>query len=215
MKKNLCLIYLLLTCQLLFSQSQTVLGKGGLVFHTSLVGTIKYPGLKMGADYLVITKNIDKERKNGSHKLITKNRYLTSNIGLYYHKGYNANIFLQVGYLLERTNAKGWQRSFEPQIGISRTFIDAPVYKVTDAGQVKKIRAAGDFYLAPAFSFGFGKDFSVKHPNNPLKLFTKVTVFMNYPYNNFIYARGIIEAGAAYKFSNLLSHSVKVKNKKR
>ncbi len=215
MKKNLCLSYLLLTSQLIFSQLQTAPVKGGLVFHISLVGTIKYPGLKVGADYLVITKNIDKEKHNGSHKLITKNRYLTGNIGVYYHKGYNTNMFLLVGYLLERTNQNGWQRSFEPQIGISRTFINAPVYKVTDAGQVKKVRAAGDFYLAPALSVGFGKDFSVKHPDNPLRLFTRATLFMNYPYNNFIYARGMIEAGAACKFSNLLPHSVKVKNKKR
>lgn len=217
-KRNHHILCLVILCSLTFqvlAQSSDSESKEGIGIYISLVGAVKYPGLKIGAEYPVITKNIKKEKRNGKYKRITKDREITTHLGFYYHKDYNTNIFLHAGYLLQRTNRNGWQRSFEPQIGISRTFINAPVYAVKDDGEVSKIKGAGDFYFAPALSFGFGKDFSMKNSALPLALFTKATLFTNYPYNNFLYARGMIEVGARYKFSNLMNHSVTVKNKKK
>ncbi len=185
----------------------------GMVLHASLIGAIKYPGLNMGADYLLLTKNIDKQKKRGRHKRITKNRFMTANLGFYYHGGYNTNTFLLLGYQLQRCNARGWQWQFEPRLGLSRTFINVPVYEVDDQGNVSTRRFAGDFYLAPALSGGVGKDFSVKHTGSPLAVFIKATLYTNYPYNNFIYGRVMFEAGLYYKLHTLMPHAVTVKNK--
>jgi hypothetical protein len=216
-KRNFILCFTIL-CTLtphLYGQSPDSESKDGLAVYFSIVGAVKYPGLKVGAEYPTIIKKIDKEKRNGRHKLLTKERFITSHLGFYYHKHYNTNIFLHAGYLLQRTNRNGWQRSFEPQVGISRTFINAPVYMVKDDGEVSKVNGAGDFYFAPAISVGFGKDFSLKNPSLPLALFGKATLFMNYPYNNFLYARGMVEIGARYRFSKLMNHSITVKNKKK
>jgi hypothetical protein len=187
----------------------------GVNAHVSIVGALKYPGLKVGVDYQVIDKQIERTRKDGSVKILHKNRFVTANVGFYYHKDYNTNIFLQGGYQLQRLKSSGWFRTLEPQLGVSRTFIGGTVYKVSDDGSVTRKKWAGHFYLAPSLSFGFGKDFSIKNENMPLTIFTKVTLFTNLPYNNFIYARVMMEVGAGYRLTSIMKHSVKQKFKKK
>lgn len=196
-----------------FAQSDSKDSTRGLLLHFSAVGALKYPGARIGADYLVISKQVDKKKRDGRHKVIYRNRLITANLGFYYHRDYNANIFLHAGYQLLRVNSHGWFRSFEPQIGISRTFVDGTVYKVDNKGGVTKKKAAGDFFFAPAISASFGKDLSVKNPALPLSVFIKATFFTNMPYNNFVYARGMAEIGAGYRFDKLFNHSVKYKQR--
>src|SRR6188474_469410 len=77
------------------AQSTITSQEQGINGHVSVVGALKYPGLKVGADYLVIQKEIEKTKRHGRVKTIYKNRYITYNLGFYYHKDYNANFFLQ------------------------------------------------------------------------------------------------------------------------
>lgn len=216
MTRSIYLLILTCVCNLhSYGQSEPVIEKRGLDVHAGILGRFKYPGMQLGADYQLIQKNIDKERKNANHKLITKNRYLTVNVGYYHHKDYNYNLFIHAGYLLKRINHNGWYFGVEPKLGLSRTFIDAPVYEVKDDGRIKKQIAAGNFYFSPAVSFAIGKDLSIKNPNNHLGFFGKLMLYGNYPYNNFIYGRMLLEAGVSYTFNNYLLHSIKVKNKKK
>ena len=185
----------------------------GINGHVSVVSALKYPGIKVGADYLVIQKEIEKTKRN-SVKTIYKNRYITTNLGFYYHKDYNTNFFLQAGYQWQRMRSSGWFTALEPQLGVSRTFIDGAVYKVSEEGNVTRKKAAGHFYVAPALSFGVGKDLSLKN-DIPLTLFSKVTLFTNLPYNNFVYGRALFEIGASYHFAGILKHSVSTKHIKK
>lgn len=197
------------------AQTEPTEEKKGVDIHAGVIGRFNYPGVRIGADYQLIQKRIDKERKSGIHKLITKNRYITVNAGYYHHKNYNFNLFLHAGYLLKRVNHNGWYLGIEPQIGLSRTFIDAPVYEVKDDGGIKKKIAQGDFYFSPALSMNIGKDFSVKNPDNHFGIFAKLILYGNYPYNNFIYGRMLLETGVSYSFNNYLLHPIKIKNKKK
>jgi hypothetical protein len=186
----------------------------GINGHVSVVGALKYPGIKFGADYLIIQKEIEKIKRNDRTKNIYKNRYITTNLGVYYHKDYNANFFLQAGYQWQRMRSSGWFTALEPQLGVSRTFIDGAVYKVSEEGNISRKKAAGHFYVAPALSFAVGKDLSLKN-NTPLTLFSKVTLFTNLPYNNFVYGRTLLEIGASYHFAGILKHTVNTKHIKK
>jgi hypothetical protein len=205
--------FLLLATLNSYAQSAFPQKESGLNVHASVLGALKYPGLKVGADYLLVSKMVAKAKRNGERKTIYRHRSITTNLGFYYHEDYNANVFLQTGYQWQRINQNGWFSSFEPQIGISRTIIDGTVYRVGDDGAVSKRKMAGDFYFAPSLAAGFGKDFSVKNPANPLSLFAKATLFTNLPYNNFVVGRVMVEVGAGYKFNKLMSHHVKIKQR--
>jgi hypothetical protein len=189
--------------------------KQGVAAHASIVGALIYPGLKIGADYKVIDKEVTKSKRNGKIKVFHKNRFITANLGFYYHRDYNANIFLHGGYQWQRMRSTGWFKTLEPQLGISRTFIDGTVYKISDAGDVTTKKGAGHFYFATALSLGIGKDFSVKNENKPFAIFTKLTLFTNMPYNNFIYVRLLGEIGVSYHMNKVMAHNVKLKYKKK
>jgi len=202
-------------CSHVFAQtfpSQQKTTDQGISAHVSAMGAFVYPGVKAGIDYMVINKTIQKLNSSGQLKTITKNKFITANIGFYHHRDYNTNLFLHAGYQFERKNSNGWFRSFEPQIGISRTFVDGAVYKVKDDHTVTKKKGAGHFYFSPALSVGLGKDLSVQHPNLPFSLFAKATLFANLPYNNFVYTRILGELGISWSFKNILSHSVTSKH---
>jgi hypothetical protein len=208
-------ISLQLLGSVVMAQSERPPLERGVNAHASIVGALKYPGIKVGVDYQVIQKQVEKTKRKGTVKNFYKNGYITSNLGFYYHKGYNTNFFLQGGYQWQRVRSNGWFTVIEPQLGVSRTFIDGTVYKVSNDGNVTRKRGAGHFYLAPSLSFGFGKDLSLKKGNIPLTLFSKVTLFTNLPYNNFIYVRAMAEVGASYHITNFMPHTVKTKYKKK
>lgn len=187
----------------------------GITVHASIVGALIYPGLKVGGGYKVIDKSVEKSKRNGTVKRFHKNRFIIANLGFYYHKDYNTNIFLQGGYQWQRMKSSGWFSTLEPQLGVSRTFIDGSVYTIDDSEEVTKKKSAGHFYLAPSLSLGLGKDFSVKNENRPFTIFTKLTLFTNMPYNNFIYARLLGEIGVTYHLNKVLMHDIKLKYKKK
>lgn len=191
-----------------YGQSDS-LPQQGLHLHVSAVGAIIYPGARLGVDYQVACKTITKNKGNGAMKMFQRNKFITLNTGFYYHRDFNTNLFLQGGFQWQRKNAKGWFTSVEPQLGISRTFINGEVYTVRDDGTVRRKRGAGHFYLAPAVSFGLGKDFSTGKLQRPVSVFGKLTVFTNAPYNNFVYVRLMTELGVSYHFHDLMKHPVK------
>lgn len=212
---EVCVILQMMGSSVLAQAVEPTQTNKGITVHASIVGALIYPGLKVGADYKIIDKQIEKSKRNGRVKVVHKNRFITANVGFYYHKDYNTNLFLHGGYQLQRMMSSGWFKTLEPQLGVSRTFIDATVYKVKDSGEVTKKRGAGHFYVAPAISFGLGKDFSVKNENKPFSIFTKLTLFTNMPYNNFIYVRLLGEVGVSYHMNKVIAHNVKLKYKKK
>jgi hypothetical protein len=212
---KICVMIQILGNSVLAQSVEPPTSKQGITTHASVVGALIYPGLKVGADYKVIDKEVTKSKRNGKIKVFHKNRFITANLGFYYHRDYNANIFLHGGYQWQRMRSTGWFKTLEPQLGISRSFIDGTVYKINDTGGVTKKKGAGHFYLAPSLSLGIGKDLSVKNENNPFTIFTKLTLFTNMPYNNFIYVRLLGEIGVSYHLNKVMAHGVKLKYKKK
>lgn len=206
------IIVLLLFCSTVSAQVKDSAIIQGCHLQLSALGALKYPGLKAGIDYNVYRKIIHKKRNNGTYKIRYKYKYITTNVGFYDHRYFHTNFFIQFGYLMQRTNEKGWFSVFEPQLGISRTFIRGIVYEVDESGAIKKQRAAGHLYVAPSIAIGFGKDLSIKN-DLPFMLFSKVTFFTNVPYNNFIYARIFMELGVSYQFNQFLKHTVRLRTK--
>lgn len=105
------------------AQSDKVLSEGILV-HASYIGAIKYTGFQLGADYQLKERFVEKKKKKDRVKTLYKRRFITANIGFYHHKYFNTNTHLLLGYQLKKVKASGWYTLFEPQVGLSRTFLE-------------------------------------------------------------------------------------------
>ncbi|OOG71898.1 hypothetical protein [Algoriphagus sp. A40] len=172
-------------------------------FRLAYMGTLSYPGVKAGVEYPILTKHYLNLVDSLFVLTKTKQRSLTLNLGWYHHKTFHSNYILTVGYLWRRTNKGGWFADIEPQLGISRTFIDGTVYSVDPNNVVNKIQLAGDWFLASQLSFSVGKELLLAKNEVPIKIYLRPTLILLTPYNNFIYVRPSVEIGAIYDFKGL------------
>ncbi|GEM_PF-2177890 len=161
-------------------------------FKMAYLGTIKHPGFKIGLEYPLVQSHYFS--KNNTLKKV-KEQFLTIHLGYYRHETFHDHWMLNVGYLWRRTNQHGWFTDIEPQVGISKTFLDRTTYKVNDTGNVSKVDLAGYWYANTQFAFAVGKDFSMLEKPIPLKIYLRPSIIVLIPYNNFLYARPAIEIG--------------------
>lgn len=164
----------------------------------SYLSTIKHPGFKVGLEYPLLQKRYF--LKDNSLKKV-KGRFATIHLGYYHHETFHDHWMLNVGYLWRRNNRHGWFTDVEPQLGISRTFLDGTTYEVNDT-KVSKVASAGYWYANTQFAFALGKDFSKLEKSFPLKIYLRPSLLVLFPYNNFLYARPTVEIGGILNLSN-------------
>jgi hypothetical protein len=179
-------------------------------FRLAYMGSILYPGIKAGVEYPIRTKHFVYQVDSIFVTKKSKQRSVTLNLGWYHHKTFHSNYILTVGYLWRRTNKKRWFADVEPQLGVSRTFIDGTVYSVDANNKIDNKKSAGDWFLASQLSFSIGKELLIAKRKEPLKIYLRPTLILLKPYNNFIYVRPSVEIGAIYDFKGLWK--VKSKN---
>jgi hypothetical protein len=172
------------------------------------LGSVVYPGFKIGIERPYKVIQVEKKRKNGT-KIILKERSLTANLGFYHHETFHDNFYLLIERQKRRQKMSGWFSEIAPGIGYSRTFLGGTTYKVDDAGVVTKKTAAGYNYAMVSVAFGGGYNFAMKR-DLPIKAYYKVSLFTMFPYNSFVYLRPTLELGATYALGNFWKATPKI-----
>jgi hypothetical protein len=187
--------------------TQVDLPQAGL--KMSYLGSVTYPGFKIGIEkpYKVIV--VEKQRSWGT-KTILKERYWTLNLGYYHHPNFHDNLYLLAEWQMRRQKSNGWFFEFAPGLGYSRTFLSNTTYNVAENGTVSKVSAAGYNYAMFSIAGGFGYDFS-KKMGTDLKAFFKPSILVMTPYNSFVYARPTFELGVVFSLEKFIETTPSVK----
>jgi hypothetical protein len=177
------------------------------------LGSIIYPGFKLGLERPYRIKQIIKKKSWGT-KTIIRERAFALNLGFYHHQNFHNNLFVFGEWQFRRQQPKGMFYEFSPGLGYSRTILDGATFDVDANGNVSKKNGAGYNYLMTSLSGGLGYDFAIKKIM-PAKVYLKSSLFVLAPYNSFIYPRPTIELGVIYKLNFLYNASPKfiLKNK--
>ncbi len=191
----------------LWSQKSRVTVPIGIVndkyIKAAYLGSIIYPGFKIGIEFPMYAKETTITKQSGKVKVKLKERFITANLGFYYHKTFHANWMLSTEWQLRKTKQNGWFTEWASGIGYSRTVLDGTTYKVSDVGDVKIVKFAGNSYFLMSIHGGFGYDFMVKK-QKLIKLYFKSGLFVLAPYNSFIYPRFSAEIGVIKKISDFI-----------
>jgi hypothetical protein len=179
--------------------------------RASYMGSVVYPGFKVGIERPYKLTQVDKIKKKGT-KSLYKEHYFVYSFGMYHHPTFHDNFFLQAEWLMRRQRSKGMFYEFSPGLGLSRTFLDGPSFKIDESGKATKVPLAGNFYGFASLSSSIGYNFGMKS-NIPLKVFLKPSVLVMFPYNKLVYPRPTVEIGAVYKLENFWKANPKYKHK--
>lgn len=180
---------------------------------TALLGSLIYPGLKIGVERPYKIIQVDREKKWGI-KTILKERYLTANLGYYHHPNFHDNVYLLLEQQKRRQRMNGWFTETAPGIGFSRTFLGDETYEVNDEGQVDKLSLAGHNYALVSLSVGAGYNFAMKGAQ-PIKAYGKMSLLTLFPSNSGAYMRPTVELGIVYSPKGFLTASPKLKHKQK
>jgi hypothetical protein len=157
-------------------------------------GSIIYPGAGIGVELPVKSTHIDRVTSSVHARNLYRDRLFVSHLSWYHHPGFQDNLYWTAGWLMRRTWSSGRFVEFDPEIGISRTFLGATTYQVSDQGQVSRERAAGYWYGLIAPGIGTGYNLFLRKML-PIKLFCRFNLLMLFPYNSTVYLRPVISAG--------------------
>lgn len=158
------------------------------------LGSIKYPCFKLGLELPRYAKEKTITKKSGVKKIKLKERFITLNLGAYFHPTYHNNIMLGAEWQMRTTRKNGWFTEFAPGLGISRTILAGTTYKQNATGDFSKVSFAGNFYGMASVLGGFGYDFNIKKAK-PYKVYCKGGLLIFAPYNSFLLPRPTIELG--------------------
>jgi hypothetical protein len=162
----------------------------------SYLGSLIYPGFKLGIEKPYKVIQLEKKKKNGV-KTVLKEKYWTLNLGFYHHASFHDNLYLLGEWQLRRQKLSGWFFEMAPGIGYSRTFLGGTTYKVSGNGNVTRKQLAGYHYALFSFSGGLGYDFSRK-VHIPVKTFFKASSLLMTPSNSSVYVRPTAELGVIF-----------------
>ena len=193
------------------SNAQIVDTTGKVSIKTSYLGTILYPGFKVGMEFPYSVKEIRKSRKDRV-KVILKEQSWNLNLGFYHHATFHDNLFFVAEWQRRRQKQKGWFYDFTPGLGYSRTFLGGTTYTVDDKGTVDVKKMAGYNYLLLSIGYGVGYNFEYRS-GAPIRIYSKMGLISLLPYNSFFYVRPTLEIGCVYKIDRVFSSKVKYSSK--
>jgi hypothetical protein len=213
MKKAFAILILSTILQFANAQNTTKVDLPQVGLKTSYLGSIIYPGFKIGIEKPYKVTVVEKQKKWGT-KTILKERYWTLNLGYYHHPTFHDNLYLLAEWQMRRQKSNGWFFEFAPGLGYSRTFLGGTTYNVDDNGGVSKVSAAGYNYAMLSIAGGFGCDFS-KKTGTDVKAFFKPSIIVMAPYNSFVYARPTVELGVVFSLEKFIETTPTVKMRKK
>ena len=175
-----------------------------LDFNASYYGeTVWYPGVKIGAEYILFEKKKEKlkhNKKKGNFTKIKTNQFiLTGNLGYYWQPHNYGSLFINSAILYRRTAHKGFQYNF----GISplglNTFFFNETYKVSDDGEVEKAFLSARAFYAPSLIMGIGH--TMKKNVSAWYLNLHLTGLL--PYNNAVNFLVALEFGLRFNIKKI------------
>jgi len=169
------------------------------LLKVAYMGTIIYPGFKMGMDWPTNSLIVTKTKRHGE-KAYVKEKCLGATLSMYYHENFHTNLFMLAERQWRRISLSGFYTELAPGIGVSRTFLGGTTYQANDAGIVSKKNMAGYTYAMVSISSGLGYDFR-KSAGKPFRVYAAGSVLMMFPYNSYIYIRPTVEIGFITNFS--------------
>jgi hypothetical protein len=184
----------------LFAQSDGTNKKGfqsdKLNFNASYYGeTGWYPGIKIGAEYILFEKKKEKKitrKKKGAFTKIKTNQFIiTGNLGFYCQPHNYGSLFINSAILYRHTAHKGFQYNFGLSPLGMNTFFFNETYKVSDDGEVDKSFLPARAFYAPSLIMGLGH--TMKKNLSAWYLNLHLTSLM--PYNNAVNFLVAIEFG--------------------
>ena len=176
-------------------------------------GSLIYPGALVGIDVPMQEVLLVKQWKDGGAAFITKQRYLTANLGYYHHPGFHDNLYVLPEWVMKRTKGTKWFTEFSAGLGYSRTFLGGTTYRVDEAGNVSIVPLAGYSYAVLATGFELG--FNTKAMGVPFSVYSKFSMLVFFPYNSTIYPRPTIEIGVQYSPGRFLVRTFKLVHKEK
>jgi len=193
------ILFFIVASAALFVQAQDIPPVASNSLRISYMGSVTYPGFKVGYEMPYKHTQVFKERRTGV-KTFIKERSLNVNFGMYHHPTFHDNYFLQTEWNLRRQKSKGMFYEFSPGMGASRTFLTSATYKVDDRGNVSKIPMAGNYYALLSVSGSAGYNFTVRG-NLPGKVYVKPGLIFLFPYSKLAYVRPTVELGYSWNLS--------------
>jgi hypothetical protein len=164
------------------------------------MGSLIYPGFKLGVEFPMFAKEKTRTKANGETKVKLKERFIAANVSLYHHSTFHTNLMVSAEWQMRKTRQNGWFTEFAPGLGISRTFLGGATYEQNETGNIEKVSTAGHTYFMASVMGGVGYDFKVKK-EKPIKAYLKYGLLILTPYNNFILPRPTVELGVITSLS--------------
>ena len=175
-----------------------------LSFNASYYGeTMWYPGVKLGAEYILFEKKKEKiknRKKKGTFTKIKTNQFIiTGNLGYYWQPHNYGSLFTNFAILYRRTAHKGFQYN----LGLSplglNTFFFNETYKVSDNGEVTKAFLSTRSFYSPSIIMGLGH--TMKGRLTAWYLNLHITGLL--PYNNAVNFLAVLEFGFRFNIKKL------------
>ncbi len=155
------------------------------------------PGLQVGGEKVVSNNTKTKVSENES---LTKHLqyYINGNFGFYIDNPTHWALFNNYQINFRRVQEKGKFISIGTGPGIMRTFLPE-TYRVTDNGDIERVKLPGRLYSAPVISLGVGRLW--KRNNNNAWQF-KIHNFWLLNYNNAVLPQIHVEYGYIFGYKS-------------
>jgi hypothetical protein len=190
----LFLSILLFACMQPLNAQQTALPERGSIYaHYSNIGLNRFNGFKIGADYVLLSKEIQKSKRGKPAETVLSSHYLTFNYARYSRSFTSSNNLLHVGYLMQKTNKSGWFTSIEPIAGFRIN--SSQVINSTTAEPTNRFRSS----LIAGVSLGAGKELTLGKKETPFTIFGKYTLLSSLPRPRPSNISGLTEIGVSFR----------------
>ncbi|WNG29904.1 hypothetical protein F0U62_42265 [Cystobacter fuscus] len=147
--------------------------------------TLVHPGLTVGTELSLV--------RGGSGAII-----LTGNLGGYVHPRNHVGLFASAEVGGRLTASFGLYGELLAGAGYLHTFLQGPAYVVSPDGAVQPAADTGRPSLLPTASLGLGWDLQ-RNGVAPLALFTRVTLFGQFPFNHRLLPHAAVQLGVRFQ----------------
>jgi hypothetical protein len=182
--------------QALNAQANQIPERGNIFVHYSNVGLSSFDGFKIGADYVLLSKEIQKTKRKKPTKTFRNTHSLTFNYALYSRSFRSVNHLLHVGYLMQNTNKNGWFTGIEPIAGF-RINTSAFTNGNNNSEFVNRFRRS----LMAGVSFTVGKQLTLTKKETPFTIFGKYSLMTSLPRPRLVNTTGLTEIGVSIRIN--------------
>lgn len=189
MKKLIALLSVTLSLFVAHGQEKNLLANSPL--SISYFGHYGFhPGVKVGTQFNLITKEKSKEKKKGT-RIKSKSLFVSPQIGGYVHVRNHSALLIntEIGYQTLRPK-NGFYSSWSLGLGYLTQFNSGITYEYLEDGSIKERKFASRAYFLPTINYEFGQQL-----NDRIGWFSKLSLGSKIKYNTGISLDTFFELG--------------------